>query len=239
MSVLAFDTATSATTVALASSDGAAASELRDDPAAGARPGHAERLLELVRELVEATPTGWDGVRLIAVGVGPGTFTGLRIGIATAQGLAKARGLPLAGVPTLRSLALGACPHARKRGCESVLAAVDARRGELFAAAWAVEEVQSGNPLLEPVALAPERLLARLGELGLSPLAVGDGAVKSAQALERGGAMVPDAGLAIHRVCAIQHCRLAAAYVADRPENVLPSYLRAPDAEQAIRRQRE
>src|SRR5438270_483131 len=74
----------------------------------------------------------------IAVGVGPGTFTGLRIGLATARALAQARSIPLVGISTAASLALGAWAHARAEGCEAVLAVIDARRAEVFAAAWPV-----------------------------------------------------------------------------------------------------
>ena len=99
--ILGIDTATPSTAVALWSPEGAV--ERRDDPPPGARPSHASRLLELVEEVVD-----WDAVERIAVGVGPGGFTGLRIGIATARALAQARDLPLVGVSSLAALAAGA-----------------------------------------------------------------------------------------------------------------------------------
>ena len=105
MNVLAFDTATPATTVAL-SGVGNVVYTARDDPPRGDRPGHATRLLPLATMVIDRAGIGWDGVDRIAVGVGPGTFTGLRIGIATARALARARGIPLVGVSTLQSLAL-------------------------------------------------------------------------------------------------------------------------------------
>ncbi len=72
------------------------------------------------------------GIERIAVGVGPGTFTGLRIGVASAQALAHSRAIPLVGVSSLHTLGLGA---AEWRSA-AVLALIDARRGEVFAAGW-------------------------------------------------------------------------------------------------------
>jgi len=102
MRILAFDTATRATSVALDEF------ELRDDPPAGERPRHTTRLMPLIVEVLERTQTEWSAIDRIAVGVGPGTFTGLRIGVATARSLSRARRIPLVGVSTLESLALNA-----------------------------------------------------------------------------------------------------------------------------------
>ncbi|MGH2948573.1 MAG: tRNA (adenosine(37)-N6)-threonylcarbamoyltransferase complex dimerization subunit type 1 TsaB, partial [Solirubrobacteraceae bacterium] len=98
--ILGLDTATAATAVAVWAQDGPAV-ERRDDPPLGQRPAHAARLLPLVEEALEAADTNWDAIERIAVGVGPGGFTGLRLGIATARALAQARDLPLAGVSSL------------------------------------------------------------------------------------------------------------------------------------------
>ena len=104
--VLGIDTATAATAAAVWTPDGVAV-EARDDPAPGARPAHATRLLALVEEALAGAGAGWEDVTRIAVGVGPGGFTGLRHGIATARALAQARDLPLAGVSSLEALAAG------------------------------------------------------------------------------------------------------------------------------------
>ena len=106
--VLGFDTATRATTVALLDSERDEAVERRDDPSPGARPRHTTRLMALVVEVLQVAGADWSAVDRIAVGVGPGTFTGLRIGVATAHALARARDIELVGVSTLHSLARGA-----------------------------------------------------------------------------------------------------------------------------------
>jgi len=215
--ILGLDTATAATAVALWAPDGTAV-ERRDDPAPGARPAHGAKLLALVHEALREAGAGWDDVERIAVGVGPGGFTGLRLGLATARALAQARGLPLAGVSSLRALAAGA---PREGG--PVAAVIDARRGEVFAAAW-----QDGEPVLEPRAIAPGDL-ARTLPSGV--LAVGDGAVRFREELERAGAHVPAADAPSHRVSALQVCRLGATGEAADRDALLPDYRREPDAQ--------
>lgn len=228
MKILAFDTATEATAVALWL-DGAAL-EARDDPPPGTRPRHAGKLLVLIAELLERGRVGWTELDRIAVGVGPGTFTGLRIGIATARGLARARDIPLVGVSTLRSLALNA---ETVEGVDAAAAVIDARRGEVFAAAWSTG---AGRPLLRPRAIAPTELARELDGLRAGRvLAIGSGAVEFRQVLERSAAEVPENGSGLHRVTAINHCRLAPDLRAGDPDQVGPEYLRLPDAEIALR----
>jgi tRNA threonylcarbamoyladenosine biosynthesis protein TsaB len=238
LKLLAFDTATAATAVALCDPGGGAGAALkaRDDPVAGQRPGHAGRLLGLVAKLVEQGG-GWDQVDRIAVGVGPGTFTGLRIGIATAHGLARSRGIELVGVSTLRSLAVRA-RFAEEKDPSGVLALIDARRGELFAAGWeAGSDPGEDQALLGPCAIAPERLCERLAELGPAPLTVGEGALLYAARLRDAGATVPRAGSNLHRVSAVAHCALGAEMVAGPLAKVQPDYQRLPDAELTRRAQ--
>ncbi len=107
MIVLGFDTATASTAVGLRDAAGVT-SELRDDPPAGAHPGHATRLLAMTGELLAQSGTGWNQVERIAVGLGPGRFTGLRVGVATARGLAQSLAVELVGVSSLRALAANA-----------------------------------------------------------------------------------------------------------------------------------
>ncbi len=220
--ILGLDTSTAATAAAVWT-PGGPAHEARDDPGPGERPGHAGRLLALVEEALEGAGAGWDDVGRIAVGVGPGGFTGLRHGIATARALAQGRGLPLAGVSSLEALARGAGAEA---GGHPVVAVIDARRGEVFAAAW-----QGAEQLLEAVAIDPAELAAKLGAGRLAgALAAGDGAVRFSEQLERAGATVPDGRSPVHRVSAVQVCRLGAAGEATDRDRLVPDYRREPDA---------
>lgn len=233
MRTLAFDTATRATTVAVC--DGAGRRlEARDDPEPGQRPNHVTRLLPMVEEVLEGSGTSWPQLRKIAVGTGPGTFTGLRIGVATARALARARAIPLIGIPTLYSLAFNVRWWSDRAGLDSVLAAIDARRGEVFAACWRVAELGTfDSALLRPRALAPEALAELLAPLGPATLALGDGAVAFREVLERSGALIPEDHSQLHRVTAANHCGLAGGLRGSSPDEVRPQYLRAPDAEAA------
>ncbi len=233
MSILAFDTATRATTVALGDR------ELRDDPPPGVRPRHASQLMPLIAALLEQTGTGWEQIERIAVGTGPGTFTGLRIGVASARALARARGIPLVGVSTLESLAVTAVgvgdpeDHERPERSEAVLAVIDARRGEVFAAGWSVRAagVAFDRALLEPAAVDPGALAEMVAGFAGPVLAVGDGAVEFRAVLERSGAVIPVDGSPLHRVTAVGHIERARGLSAGDPAAVLPQYLRPPDAE--------
>jgi tRNA threonylcarbamoyladenosine biosynthesis protein TsaB len=223
--VLGLDTATPATAVALlddARPD--AASERRHEPAAGERPGHAAQLLALAAELLDAAGLRFADVDRIAVGLGPGTFTGLRIGVATARALAQGGGAELVGVSTLRALALAAEPGAPAG--TGVLAVVDARRGEAFAAGW-----RAGAPVLAPAALAPAALAARVAQAGGAWLAVGDGALRFRTELEAAGCTVAPDDAAQHAVSAGAICALGRrAAPAVARDLVVPDYLRLPDA---------
>jgi tRNA threonylcarbamoyladenosine biosynthesis protein TsaB len=253
MRILGFDTATAATTVALLDLDGHPGTnpgtdpgthlelELRDDPAAGERPRHVTRLLPLIAELFERSGAGWEAVDVLAVGVGPGTFTGLRIGIATAQALGRACSIPLAGVSTLRSLALGAASTAGAADPGAVvLGVLDARRGEAFAAAWRLGLPGAGalgEQLAEARALTPDALAGVARELGPNALAVGPGAIEFRVWLERAGAVVPAEHSELHKVSATYHCRLASLMsTTAATAEISPDYLRLPDAEIALQR---
>jgi tRNA threonylcarbamoyladenosine biosynthesis protein TsaB len=238
MKILAFDTATRATAVALSLGDSIV--EARDDPPPGARPRHAAALLPLADRLLARAEIGIGDLDRIAVGVGPGTFTGLRIGVATARAMARAAVVPLIGVSTLQSLALNALALPELPSFESVAAVLDARRGEAFAAAWRRGDLEADvaglaeSALIAPAALPPEALAERLLMLG-STLALGEGAVEFRLVLERSGATVPDGGSGLHLVTAVNHCRIARHLEPSDPDDVHPQYLRLPDAEIARR----
>ena len=221
MIVAGIDTATPATAAAVRLPDGSGV-ERRHDPAVGERPGHAPRLLALLEEALREAGVGWGDVGRLAVGIGPGGFTGLRIGIATARGLAQARGLELVGVGSLEALAAGAPAHDGP-----VAAVLDARRGEAFLAVY-----DGATEVAGPAALTPDALEATVAALPRPPLALGDGAVAFRAQLERAGAVVIDDDSPAHRVSALQVCRLGAdaARTPAARDALLPDYRREPDA---------
>jgi tRNA threonylcarbamoyladenosine biosynthesis protein TsaB len=242
--ILGFDTATAATAVAMLDTTTGAFIANRDDPPPGRRPRHTTALMGMIVAQLREFETDWSELDRIAVGVGPGTFTGLRIGVATAHALSRARDIPLVGVSTLHSLALGAIGSAAEpegREADAIMAVIDARRGEVFAAGWAARDVSrpQAAPLLAPQALSPEALAGELSDGRRAWLAVGDGAIEFRQALERSGARIPDDDSDRNRVDAAVHCRLAAGLRTEAPEGVLPEYLRLPDAEISLRASRK
>jgi tRNA threonylcarbamoyladenosine biosynthesis protein TsaB len=164
-------------------------------------------------------------VDLLAAGVGPGSFTGLRIGISTAKALASALELPAVGVCTLDALARGI---AERAGPESqLLALVDARRGEVFAALY----TSDGERLVGPLVSRPEDLRARLGDRRAPTLAAGSGAVRFRDELAGGGVEIPEDSDPVHRIAARHICALGAAIAGRGPGSLDPIYLRSPDAE--------
>lgn len=264
MIVLGLDTATPATAIGLLLSDGSVL-EAHDDPEPGERPGHATRLLPLAHGLLADAGLRPQDVGRIAVGIGPGTFTGLRIGVASARGLAQSIGAELSGVSSLRALALGfertpgsepdPAPEQspalaqgpafeRAPGPEMILAMIDARRGEVFLAAY-LRRAPAEQPeeLLPARACAPARLQEVLAEAsahageGAGWVAVGDGALLCRRELEALGVGVAPEQARTHRVGGAAICRLGALCAPARtPEEVLPDYLRRPDAELARER---
>jgi tRNA threonylcarbamoyladenosine biosynthesis protein TsaB len=218
MNVLGFDTATSSTAVALACDDGRL-SEARDDVPPGERPRHSQRLLPLADELLAQAGVAWAHLGQIAVGVGPGGYTGLRIGLATARGVALAHGAQLVGVGTLRALA----EPLRGRPAAAVL---DARRGEAFIAVY-----RDGEELMGPRVCRPEELAALALTGGPDTLAIGDGALRFRELIERGGVAVDATESHLHGVSAAAICRLA---INGNVTPALPDYLRLADAELAL-----
>ena len=154
------------------------------------------------------------------MGLGPGSFTGLRIGIATAHGLATSLGLPTAGVCTLDAIGRGMGESEAEH-----LALLDARRGEVFAALYGGD----GARLWEPLVCAPEELYERVTALAAPPPAAGSGAVRFRQELARLGVRIADDADPVHRVAARHVCALAA--TSGGGGTLAPIYLRPPDAE--------
>jgi tRNA threonylcarbamoyladenosine biosynthesis protein TsaB len=223
------DTSTAASAACVLRGDGEVF-EVAPDPAAlTARPAHARELMPAVAEVMDRAGLGYGDLEAIAVGVGPGTFTGLRIGIATARALASANGLQLKPVSSLAALAAGIEAEMAAGGTEakagappSLLAVIDAKRNEVFAA----EYEQGGRRRWGPEALRPEDLADRAG----ARLAAGDGSVRFRGVLEAAGISVMPDESRTHVVRALHVCRLAAGVPGVAPQAVLPDYVRAPDA---------
>ena len=198
MLTLAFDTATDVATSAL----------VWDGEVLGERRSRALTVLEDVDALLRQAGVRDTQVEAIAVGTGPGSFTGLRMGLATARTLAYALEVPLAGVPTLAALAAGA---------PGAVPVIDARRREVFTLVGG-----------EPRCVRPDELGVEEGRTY-----VGDGAVRYRLLLEGAGALVPADDDERHVPRSRFHALLARAF--GDPELVEPLYLRVPDADRTLR----
>jgi tRNA threonylcarbamoyladenosine biosynthesis protein TsaB len=233
VTLLGIDTSTPAASACVLRGDGQAF-EVAPPPERLRRPpAHAAELMPAVADAMERAGVDWSDLDAIAVGVGPGTFTGLRIGIATARALATAAGLPLRRVSSLAALAAGIDNLVR-------LPLIDARRGEVFAALY-----EGDREFWPPMVTRPEDLIeqlgnaavvregaggARTGAMPFGPLAAGDGSIRFRGMLEDAGIPVePDDSVA-NVVSALCICRLGAEAQDESPEAVLPEYLREPDA---------
>lgn len=172
--------------------------------------GHQERLATLVSEVMGEAAVGFDALERVGVTVGPGSFTGLRVGLAFAKGLGLALERPVVGVGTLEALAASAC----RTG--SVAAVVDARREQVY-----LQPFRDGEALAEAEALTTVDAAARLEALGGPWLLVGTGGALLAPRLT-GVVLAP-------RIAPdpVVIAELASA-APDGP--VKPVYLRAPDA---------
>jgi tRNA threonylcarbamoyladenosine biosynthesis protein TsaB len=219
MNVLGMDTSTAATSACLLRGDG---ESFATDPAPARLldpPGHSRELMPALADALERGGLDWGDLDAIAVGVGPGGFTGLRIGVATARSLARTAGVELRPVSSLAALAAGIDAPLR-------LPLIDAKRGELFAAL----HDKTREALVEPFAVRPEDLLDRLGGRAQDALAAGDGSLRFRAVLEASGVQVAPDDSELHVVRALHVCRLAADAAPAAPEAVFPNYLRHPDA---------
>lgn len=233
---LGFDTATAQLSVAAMDREEVVA-KAGIGPDQRGRPRHATGLLGAV-EAVVAEAGGWDRISLIAVGVGPGTFTGVRIGVSTARALAQARDLPLAGVSSLAALARGI---GRSEGTvgRHRLALIDAKRGEVFArltAPGGIDLVPALGSLAEESVLTPERLIEALALADAAPVCAGDGAIRFRQEFVEAGLELLAAGDPANLVHAQDICKLGESAASGPPASVEPTYLRKPDADLWIQR---
>jgi tRNA threonylcarbamoyladenosine biosynthesis protein TsaB len=218
MNLLGFDTATAATSACLLRADGEAFERVPAVEALAGPPAHASELLPALAQVLEDAGLDWADVDAVAVGAGPGTFTGLRIGVATARALAHAVEAELRPVSSLAALAAGIDAELR-------LPLIDAKRDEVFAALY-----RDGEELAAPWTASPEEVAERLREEDVTPLAAGDGSVRFRGIFESAGAIVAPDESAAHVIRALHVCRLARSAPPVTPEAVLPQYLRLPDA---------
>jgi tRNA threonylcarbamoyladenosine biosynthesis protein TsaB len=223
MNILAFDTCFDACSACVAHSgnDGV---EVRAGALEHFGTGHAERLVPMIDEVMARAGVAFADIDLLAVTVGPGTFTGTRIGIAAARGLALATGIAVVGASSLAVMAeVAAREVGSRKADEDLVVAVDARRGEVYAQLFGANGTDARSlPLLLPVAEA-----AQLGSSG-SLLVVGSGAAAVAEAATRAGRR-GTARLADLLPEATALAALAVGLVpAEAP--LAPLYLRPPDA---------
>ena len=199
-------------------------------------PQHSTALLAEVERAAQASG-GWEQVGGIAVGRGPGSFVGIRIGLATARGLAASTGTPVAGACTLDALGRAICEQTACSGAPlpsiagerrtGSLAVLDARRGEVFAALYAA----SGERLWEPFVAAPASLAEKVTALSAPLRAAGSGAVRFRQELADRDVDIPDDADPVHRVSARHICALVEAGGYGEGDSLDPIYLRPPDAQ--------
>jgi len=233
MLVLAYDTSTPISSVGWVEADAGGPRPVAGRFAsfvAPAVPGHAETLLDRIGAALATGGHALADVGLIVYGRGPGTFTGLRIGLATAKGLALASGVPILGVSSLESLALS-CD-----GEGLALPLIDARRGELYAALYETRR-DDGWPSARLVAaeqvVRPDGVARLIGDgAGAGPVRLlGNGALRYSGALAGLGPVLPPSAAAPDPFwTALVGLERYLARGADDPETAEPSYLREPDA---------
>ena len=219
MKILGLDTSSDACSVAVFDTS---TSKLIAEESVPLQRGHAELLFSQITRVMSAAGTELDMVGRFAVTTGPGTFTGVRIGLAAARGLALAAGRPLIGVGSLEVIAATADTTSRA----VVVAAIDARRGELY-----VQGFLAGRAITEAFAAPADEAAARLTQAapsGCSFEALGTGASAIVAALGASGhSSKPLGGDPFPQASALVRLAAQRPIPLERPQ---PLYLRAPDA---------
>ncbi len=235
--ILALETSSATASAAVVDERGVLLGESR--PVAGEQ--QARRLLECVHEALTAAGVALGDVATVVCGLGPGTFTGLRIGVATARALAQAADLPVAGVPSLEALARGLASGEAGSSVECVAALIDGRRHEVFASVYrrlgpavssTPQKTASRRPdmeLVEPLSVVDVDALPAYLERWPGAVVGGDGALLHADRL-------PPAVVLERAVTAPSALMVARTFLADSPAvtrgfaATLPIYGREPDA---------
>lgn len=219
MNILALDTALGACSAAVLRSGHVLAEEheimLR---------GHAEALAPMVQRIMTDSGLPFSALQGIAVTIGPGTFTGQRVGLAFARALGVALKIPVSGTTTLEAMAeeaLATCMQA-----QWAIVAADAKRDELYLSAVGADGRMLISPQLMPVAEVPAMITAMADKSGCALVLAGTGAAMIKPLLEQGGINAEDSGIRQPRA------RFVATAAARRPlpEGAKPLYLRPPDA---------
>lgn len=224
MRILALDSASAAFSVAVLD-DGA----LRARRFEARLRGHAERLAPMIEAVVAESGVAFDDFDAVAVTVGPGTFTGVRIGLATARGLALATGAPLIGVTTLEAVA-AAVPEAARAG-RDLMVVLDARKGEVYVQRFSADL----TPLDAPRNLPPATVPGLFGDAPVLVVGAGQGLVEPYIGDRSSVSVAPDGGTGetMGLPDAAWVARLAAARGVPEAGAALPEplYIRPPDAQ--------
>ncbi len=218
MRVLAIDTALATCAAAVLDGEGG---DIRAREAQAMQRGHAEALMPLIARVMQRAGLGFDDLDRIAVTVGPGSFTGLRVGIAAARGIALASGKPVIGVTTLAAYA---APFVLSDKMRPVVAAVDARHDHVY-----LKIVGPGGHLLVAPRIAGLREAVQRAAASGSPLLVGDAAALLAAAWPADE--VPPAAVAQQPAPDIDWVARLGAVAEEAGAPVKPLYLRPPDAQ--------
>lgn len=214
--ILAIDTALEACAACVATDD---SDDLLAEESMPLVRGHAEALLPLIERVMARVEGGFEGLERVAVTVGPGSYTGLRVGISAARAIGLATGIPVVGVTTLSALL---APQLALNGDDTVVAAIDARHGAVYLQAMSVTE----GTVIPPRHIALDEAVSLLG--GRRAILTGSGAPALAAAAAAAGITVEVAETGAPQIAWVASLGL----VAD-PDQALPRplYLRGPDAQ--------
>jgi tRNA threonylcarbamoyladenosine biosynthesis protein TsaB len=228
--ILALDTSTGCCTLALTCGT-VSRGEVLASLSLNSRAKHSRRLLTVIDWMFAETEVDWPMIEGIAVGLGPGSFTGLRIGMATAKGLAATAGVPLVGIPTLDALA------SRCTTEKLICAVLDARKKQVYAAFYRLGTSGIAERIGEIRAADPEVLM---GEIREPVMMVGDGVLTYGEMWRQGlGERVAFAPPGLHYPCAAEVGLLAGTELAVGRcldlASAVPLYIRASDAELGLK----